>query len=98
MDLMDRPATRGGRGLVSVCNHASTLDDPGLWGLLRLSTIASRHNRWSVAALIFIQLIDGTGRTMAADNICFTKPHHTWFFSHGQGLPVHRGAGVYQPV
>ena len=98
MALMNRPETRGGRGLVSLCNHASTLDDPALWGMLRLSTLASKHNRWCVACPSRVGHVTCAGRTLAADNICFTRPHHAWFFAHGQGIPVHRGAGVNQPV
>ena len=68
--------------LVTVCNHHSCLDDPGLWGaLFPWSRIwnANRH-RWAAAA----------------HDICYTKRWHVAFFSFGKTFPIHRGGGINQ--
>ena len=68
--------------LITVCNHESCLDDPGLWGALfpwRWIFNPERH-RWSAAAY----------------DICFTKPLHTAFFSFGKTFPIMRGQGIHQ--
>lgn len=68
--------------LLTISNHASCCDDPGLWGALfpwRWLFSAARH-RWSAAA----------------EDICFTKPWHTAFFSLGKTFPVVRGLGINQ--
>ncbi|KAL7749276.1 Lyso-phosphatidylcholine acyltransferase [Sorochytrium milnesiophthora] len=40
-----------GRPLITVCNHASTIDDPALWGLLRMRTfVPPTRLRWSLGA------------------------------------------------
>lgn len=68
--------------LVTMCNHHSCLDDPGLWGaLFPWSRIwfASRH-RWAAAA----------------QDICYTKKLHSLFFSFGRTFPIIRGGGLHQ--
>lgn len=69
--------------LLTVSNHHSCFDDPGIWGVLPFRQVCN-HNviRWS----------------LAAHDICFTNKYHSLFFMFGKCIPVVRGAGVYQPA
>ncbi|KAK0623165.1 acyltransferase-like protein [Immersiella caudata] len=76
------------RGLLTVSNHVSVLDDPIIWGLLPLSNAFKPSNlRW----------------TLGAHDICFKNSLLTTFFNLGQVLPTHRAkhspfGGPFQPA
>lgn len=73
--------SEGRRPIISVANHISCVDDPLVWGpRFWEPVLVKRGMRW----------------VLAADNICFTNRLSTWFFSLGQGIPIHRGSGVHQ--
>jgi len=78
---LERPP---GTPLLTLCNHHSCFDDPGVWGaLLSASTLASsRAMRWSVSASEVIFL----NRPLAA------------FFNLGKVIPIVRGWGTEQPA
>ncbi|XP_053378360.1 tafazzin-like isoform X1 [Mercenaria mercenaria] len=76
--LEKRPCSRG---LVTVSNHYSCMDDPFIWSIRKWKHVAgTKYLRW----------------IPTADNICFTNYISTLFFSLGKCVPVVRGDGVYQ--
>ena len=65
------------RGLLTVSNHISVIDDPLIWGVLPLSFHAFhgyKNSRWS----------------LGSHDICFKGPIRSHFFTLGQTLPIHR--------
>ncbi|XP_065067250.1 tafazzin-like [Rhopilema esculentum] len=67
--------------LITVSNHSSCLDDPVLWGMLKLKTLRNEKSlRWS----------------LGAQELLYTNAIYSWIFSHGKVIPVVRGDGVYQ--
>lgn len=75
-------ARREKRGLVTVMNHNSLLDDPFTWGILPFRRFWRRDNlRWS----------------LGADNVCFSNAFLATYFGLGQVLPTARfGRGPFQ--
>lgn len=70
------------RGLITVSNHTSTLDEPLLWSMLPFSGLYN---------------IDRMRWTLGAEDVCFANPFTRWFFGSGQGISIRRGAGLKQP-
>ncbi|KIW62910.1 hypothetical protein PV04_09798 [Phialophora macrospora] len=76
------------RGLLTVSNHISVMDEPLIWGVLPLSFAAFHgymNHRWS----------------FGSHDICFKNAFTSHFFTLGQTLPTHRNAhspfgGPYQ--
>ncbi|TID15088.1 Lysophosphatidylcholine acyltransferase [Venturia nashicola] len=76
------------RGLLTVSNHTSVLDDPLIWGFLPLRFFFNpTQMRWSLGSY----------------DICFQGSALTTFFNLGQVLPTHRQTysdqgGLFQPT
>lgn len=74
-----------GRGLLTVSNHCSVLDDPFLLGALVPMPLAldARRARWSVCS----------------QEVCFSRGAMlSAFFGAGKTLPIKRGGGIDQPA
>ncbi|KIN07417.1 hypothetical protein OIDMADRAFT_36919 [Oidiodendron maius Zn] len=90
LETLDKRKDVGGRerGLLTVSNHVSVLDDPLIWGSLPLSyAFSPKDLRWSLGSY----------------DICFKNKFLSAFFSVGQVLPTHRSAysshgGLFQPT
>ncbi|KFY85471.1 hypothetical protein V500_08366 [Pseudogymnoascus sp. VKM F-4518 (FW-2643)] len=76
------------RGLLTVSNHVSVMDDPLMWGFLPYNILFNPSlQRWSLGSY----------------DICFKNKALSTFFSLGQTLPTHRTAhsefgGLFQPT
>ncbi|KAL1972759.1 hypothetical protein VTN31DRAFT_7173 [Thermomyces dupontii] len=78
------------RGLLTVSNHISVLDDPLMWGALPVRyyfNMPSHNRRWA----------------FGSHDICFQSRLLSAFFTMGQVLPTHRLAhsphgGLFQPT
>lgn len=71
-----------GRGLLTVMNHVSVVDEPLVWGNLPF------------AHFLFL---DGLRWTLGAENICFKNKFLATYFSLGQVLSTQRfGSGPFQ--
>ncbi|PYH95262.1 tafazzin [Aspergillus ellipticus CBS 707.79] len=89
LDSRNDPAQRT-RGLLTVSNHTSVMDDPIMWGFLPLKYnfgLASWNKRWG----------------FGSHDICYQTRPLALFFTMGQVLPTHRLAhstygGLAQPV
>jgi len=82
---MDLALTREqGKPLLSVTNHKSCFDDPGIWGaVLRPRQLADTVGmRWGASA----------------SEVIFPNMALATFFSLGKVVPIVRGWGVYQPA
>ena len=87
--LLDaRRAAPPARGLLTVSNHTSVLDDPLLWGVLPARHLVARaHMR----------------HALGAADICFASAPARAFFALGRVLPTHRlhrspRGGLFQPT
>ncbi|RDB20473.1 Tafazzin [Hypsizygus marmoreus] len=80
---LEHSSRNNGKGVVTVSNHISTLDDPVTWGVLPARYyLHSRMTRW----------------TLGASDILFTNPVFSTFFRLGQTIETFRDKGVHQPA
>ncbi|KAF9482019.1 hypothetical protein BDN70DRAFT_854183 [Pholiota conissans] len=80
-NALESPKRSAGQGIITICNHISTLDDPVVWGVLPVHYyLRSRTTRWA----------------LGASDIMFTNPIFSTFFSLGQTLETFRGQGIHQ--
>ncbi|KAF2477356.1 uncharacterized protein BDR25DRAFT_249267 [Lindgomyces ingoldianus] len=90
LELLDERENVEGRrrGLITVSNHVSVMDDPLVWGVLPLRYLGNPDNmRWGLGSY----------------DLCFQNRALSTFFSLGQVLPTHRSAhsefgGLFQPT
>lgn len=85
LDELDKALERSkieNRGLITVMNHMSVVDDPFFWGILPMR---------------YYRDIDTIRWGFAASNVCFTNTVLAHFFSLGKVLSTERfGAGPFQ--
>ncbi|KAI6909843.1 hypothetical protein KC331_g10504 [Hortaea werneckii] len=90
LEILDRRSdeSKRTRGLITVSNHVSVLDDPLTWGVLPYKYHWDPNNmRWALGSY----------------DICFRNKMFEAFFSYGNTLPTHRKAysqygGIFQPT
>ncbi|KAF8582411.1 acyltransferase-domain-containing protein [Ramaria rubella] len=81
LDELERVRNEKGKGILTVSNHISVVDEPLTWGILPSSHFTrARPMRWS----------------LGASDICFTNPLFSEFFRQGQVLETFRGKGIRQ--
>jgi 1-acyl-sn-glycerol-3-phosphate acyltransferase len=68
--------------LITVCNHSSMLDDPGLTSVLLDPSMNMNHSRmrWGICT----------------EEVCFKYEGLASYFSLGKAVPVQRGGGLHQ--
>jgi 1-acyl-sn-glycerol-3-phosphate acyltransferase len=76
--MLHRPL---GQGLITVCNHTSTLDDPLLVSCLAGPNFPYNRHRWGICS-----------RELGFEKGSLVSS----FLGAGRALPVVRGAGIYQ--
>ncbi|KAJ9523269.1 hypothetical protein QJQ45_024065, partial [Haematococcus lacustris] len=76
-----------GQGLITIANHTSMFDDPGV-----ISAITPWSFFWTEP------WHQGNRWTMCAKEVCFKNELFRQFFSNGKTLPIVRGQGVNQAV
>lgn len=74
--------SRDGVPLITVANHASCLDDPGITSLILPWAVRSNADllRW----------------TVCTEELCFYHPGTSSFFGAGNAVPIQRGGSLYQ--
>jgi len=75
---------KGGVGLITVSNHVSAVDDPGILAALidwKQVTMQPENARW----------------TLCATDRCYKSPLTGPLLSYGKTIPVQRGKGIRQP-
>ncbi|MEW5309698.1 MAG: hypothetical protein WDW38_001563 [Sanguina aurantia] len=77
-----------GKGLLTISNHTSMFDDPGL-----VSSMVPWAYFWTDGITH-----NGMRYAMCAADVCFRNAFLRQFFLTGKTLPVKRGEGVDQPV
>jgi monolysocardiolipin acyltransferase len=83
-NLYEHMYASDGKGLLTVSNHVSGLDDPlVLAALLPPSACVD---------------VDKLRWTLCATDRCFKNEFLAWAFPHGKVLPVVRGGGIEQPM
>lgn len=79
--VVEKPR-EGDRPLLSVSNHQSIMDDPGLWcGILPWWRISPNKVRWSICT----------------EDVFFAAPFVTPFMAAGNTLPLDRSGSLNQP-
>lgn len=83
MDALNSKERDARRGVITLSNHISTLDDPVTWGILPTHYFFNtRTTRW----------------VLGASDMMFTNPVLSTFFRNGQVIETFRGAGIFQPA
>ncbi|KAL1409702.1 Lyso-phosphatidylcholine acyltransferase [Vanrija albida] len=76
------------RGIITVCNHNSVVDDPMMWSFLPTSNFFPLASPQTTCL--------NTRWTLGASDIMFTSAPTAKFFTAGQVIETVRGGGIYQ--